>query len=646
MDTTKPVISILCAVRNDERFIAETLASVAAQTYPNLELIIMDGASTDRTPEIVREYAATHPNVIFRSEPDSGQWDALEKALALSTGEYVTLLCGQDGYLDPDWFAKCIEAFTAHPEVSLVWGIPFNMSEDGKLVGPHYAYAGFLRDKRYGAQTKPLGTLTAKIDWRRPGAFRRMLGMARKLTGPRLATVVGSFRKSDIPQKKNWFKYWLSTGRAFPEGNMCVRREVYMANTGRFPHETMTNSALLDFIFNFNIRGYLAYGLPVAASFGRHHAVGQALREHDAALVKKYEEKISLFKKESKQHNETRLMHAAPMIISRTPFRISFFGGGTDYPAWYEKNGGATLSTTIDKYSYITARHYPPFFPEKYRVVYSRIEAVNEHHEIEHPSVREVLKHLDIRDGVEIHNAADLPARSGLGSSSAFTVGLLSALYNLTDRTTTKHALAMDAIHVEQNLIHENVGSQDQVAAAFGGFNKITFGPGKGISVRPVRIEKSRLETLNGRLMLFFTGFSRIASEVAVEWIKNVPNKEKELAVMRAMVDQGVEILENSTRDIDDFGRLLHEGWLIKRGLNHVVTTDHIDQVYDRARKAGAIGGKLLGAGQGGFMLIYAHPDFQQHVRQALAELLEVPFKFENSGSTIVQGKYSSAASD
>ncbi len=317
MDTTKPVISILCAVRNDERFIAETLQSVAVQIYPNIELVIMDGASTDRTPEIVREYSATHANVIFRSEPDSGQWDALEKALALSTGEYVTLLCGQDGYLDPDWFAKCIETFTAHPEVSLVWGVPFNMSEDGKLVGPHYAYAGFLRDGRYGAQTKPLGTLVAKIDWHRPGVFRRMLGMARKLTGPRLAAVVGSFRKRDIPQKEAWFAYWLSTGRAFPEGNMCVRREAYMANTARFPHETMTNSALFDFVFNFNTRGYLSYGLPLAASFGRHHIIGQTLREYDTALTKKYYKKIAIFKNALIQQKIFRFINAKGVTVSQ-----------------------------------------------------------------------------------------------------------------------------------------------------------------------------------------------------------------------------------------------------------------------------------------------------------------------------------------
>ncbi len=324
------------------------------------------------------------------------------------------------------------------------------------------------------------------------------------------------------------------------------------------------------------------------------------------------------------------------MIISRTPFRISFFGGGTDYPVWYEKNGGAVLSTTIDKYSYITARYYPPFFPAKYRLVYSKIEDVNQHDEIKHPSIREVLKYLNIMDGVEIHNAADLPARSGLGSSSTFTVGLLNALYRLTNQSTTKHALATNSIHIEQNLIRENVGSQDQTAAAFGGFNKIIFGPSSKITVYPITPGNDRLEMLNNRLMLFFTGFSRIASEIAIEWIKNAPKKEAELTTIQAMVEEGVRILGDRTRDIDDFGRLLHEGWMIKRGLNHAVTTDYIDGIYERARQAGALGGKLLGAGHGGFMLIYANPEIQPHIRVALKGLLEVPFRFENSGSTII----------
>ncbi len=325
------------------------------------------------------------------------------------------------------------------------------------------------------------------------------------------------------------------------------------------------------------------------------------------------------------------------MIISRTPFRISFFGGGTDYPAWYEKNGGAALSTSIDKYSYITARYHPPFFPVRHKIVYSKIEAVDTHEEIQHPSVRETLKYLKINEGIEIHNAADLPARSGLGSSSTFTVGLLHSLYRLTGVAKTHHDLAMDAIHIEQNLIGENVGSQDQVAAAFGGFNTITFAKDGAIAVRPISFPAGRRAALNDRLMLFFTGFSRIASEIAGEWIKNASTKEQELHAMHAMVDTAVAILEDSGRDLDDFGRLLHEGWQIKRGLNHMVTTSHIDGIYARARDAGALGGKLLGAGQGGFMLIYADPRVQPAVRRALATVMEVPFAFETTGSVIIQ---------
>lgn len=325
------------------------------------------------------------------------------------------------------------------------------------------------------------------------------------------------------------------------------------------------------------------------------------------------------------------------MIISRTPFRISFFGGGTDYPVWYEKHGGATLSTTIDKYSYITARYYPPFFPAKHRIVYSKIETVNDRNDIDHPSVREVLKFLNIEQGMEIHNSADLPARSGLGSSSAFTVGLLNAIYQILDQPATKKKLALDAIHVEQDLIKENVGSQDQTAVSFGGFNKITFGIDRTIDVHPIILPPGRIESLNERLMLFFTGFSRNASEVAAEWIKSAPNKEQELRMMYEMVDVAVDILHNQNKNMDEFGRLLHESWQIKRGLNDAITTDSIDEIYTSALRAGALGGKLLGAGHGGFMLIYADPEAQPRILEALRGLIHVPFKFEISGSQIIQ---------
>lgn len=298
-ETEYPLISLLCAVRNDERFIRATLNTVVSQTYPNMELIVMDGASTDRTARIARQYAARYenPRIMVVSEPDTGQWDALDKAFALSKGTYIGLVCGQDGYLNKDWLAECIAAFKKNPDVSLVWGIPFNMSEDGKLVGPHYAYAGFLEDFRYGTHTQPLRTFAAKVDWHRRGAVMRFFRLIGKLTLPRLKMVMRSFRKERIPQKKDWLSYWLVTGRAFPEGNMVVRRAAYERNTTRFPHETMTNAALLDFCYNFNANGYLAYGLPLAASFGRHHAVGQTLRDHDALLTKRYYEKIGFLRK-------------------------------------------------------------------------------------------------------------------------------------------------------------------------------------------------------------------------------------------------------------------------------------------------------------------------------------------------------------
>ena len=322
------------------------------------------------------------------------------------------------------------------------------------------------------------------------------------------------------------------------------------------------------------------------------------------------------------------------MIISRTPFRISFFGGGTDYPVWYETNGGAVLSTTIDKYCYITCRRYPPFFDDTVRVVWSKIELAENAEGIEHPTTREILKFLNLKKHVEVHHAADLPARSGLGASSSFTVGLLHALYAMLGREVSKQQLAEEAIHVERDLVKDTVGSQDQVAAAFGGFNKIVFGPGSAITVTPVEIAPATLEKLQDRLLLFFTGLSRSASEVAKAQVKNTPAKEKELKAMRAMVDQGVALLEKG--DVDGFGRLLHESWQLKRGLSNLISTSDIDGMYEAALKAGALGGKLLGAGGGGFLLVYADPSRHEAVKAALKHLLHVPFKFENEGTQVI----------
>lgn len=324
------------------------------------------------------------------------------------------------------------------------------------------------------------------------------------------------------------------------------------------------------------------------------------------------------------------------MIISRTPFRISFFGGGTDYPIWYKEHGGAVLATSIDKYSYITCRYLPPFFEHKYRIVYSKTEHIQTIAEIRHPSVRETLTFMNIDHGLEIHHDGDLPARTGLGSSSAFTVGLINALYALKGNMVTKRQLALDAIHIEQDMIKENVGSQDQTSAAFGGFNKIEFGGQQDIQVNPITISNKKLQNLHDHLMLFFTGFSRTASEIAGEQIKKTPSKTDELIKMLDMVDEAIHILNSGSADITDFGRLLHESWMIKRGLTDKITTSQIDKIYETALQAGALGGKLLGAGGGGFILFFVEPEFQPKVKEKLKNLLYVPFKFDTLGSQII----------
>lgn len=323
------------------------------------------------------------------------------------------------------------------------------------------------------------------------------------------------------------------------------------------------------------------------------------------------------------------------MIISRTPFRVSFFGGGTDYPAWLREHPGAVLGTTIDKYCYITARYLPPFFEHRSRIIYSRMEHVRQSiDEIEHPSVRETLRFLRIQEGVEIHHDGDLPARAGLGSSSSFTVGLLNVLYALRGSMTTKEQLAREAIYIEQSMIRENVGCQDQVLAAFGGLNYIEFSHDGTPAVRQVTVPKPVVDGLQEHLMLFFTGFSRMASEVAEHQIRNIPNRTSELMTMYGLVQEALKAV--SSADYPLFGRLLHESWELKRSLSEKITTPEIDTIYERARKAGAAGGKILGAGGGGFILIYAEPGVKPWVRQALSGLLEIPFKFENLGSQII----------
>ncbi|MBP6343394.1 MAG: kinase [Candidatus Omnitrophica bacterium] len=322
------------------------------------------------------------------------------------------------------------------------------------------------------------------------------------------------------------------------------------------------------------------------------------------------------------------------MIISRTPFRVSFFGGGTDYPGWYKENKGAVLATTIDKYCYITCRYLPPFFEHKSRIIYSKMEHTQTINEIDHPSVREVLRFLNIQEGVEIHHDGDLPARTGLGSSSSFTVGLLNGLYAMRGVMPSKERLATEAIHVEQDMIKENVGCQDQTLAAYGGFNYIEFGGANHLQVRQVTVAPETVEKLQNHLMMFFTGFSRTASEIAAHQVSNIPNKKKELSDMYNMVQEAVKVLNGN--DICRFGKMLDESWKIKRSLSNKIATPYIDELYESAINSGALGGKLLGAGGGGFVLLFVEPHNKAKVRERLKDLLEVPFRFENLGSQII----------
>lgn len=324
------------------------------------------------------------------------------------------------------------------------------------------------------------------------------------------------------------------------------------------------------------------------------------------------------------------------MIVTRTPFRISFFGGGTDYPAWYQEHGGVVLATTIDKYCYISCRYLPPFFEHKHRIVYSKIENVQSIAEIEHPAVRAVLGWAKCERGLEIHHDGDLPARSGLGSSSSFTVGLVNALRALDGQYISKEELARQAIDIEQNIIGEHVGSQDQISAAFGGFNRVEFHQGGTFQVSPVILPRQRSDELQGSLMLYFTGFSRIASEIAKSKIDNFKKRVVELRRMGEMVDEAIKIIQSPGMPIDEFGKLLDDSWRYKRSLSEKVSTPEIDEIYGEALKAGASGGKLLGAGGGGFLLLSVSPELQQKVRNRLARLINVPFKFENSGSRVV----------
>ena len=323
------------------------------------------------------------------------------------------------------------------------------------------------------------------------------------------------------------------------------------------------------------------------------------------------------------------------MIITRTPFRISFFGGGTDYPAWSREHGGEVLTTTINKYCHLSCRYLPPFFEHRIRVVYSRIEDCNTIAEVQHPSVRAALQFLDVKRGVEIHHDGDLPARSGMGSSSAFTVGLLNCLHALHGRFAGKRQLMVESIRLEQEILKETVGSQDQVMAAYGGFNRVVFHPSSEISVHPVVLPRERTRELEKHLMLFYTGIKRTASDVAGGYVQHLDAKRRQLRLLKQMVGEALGMLSGG-QDLRPFGELLHEAWLLKRSLGPKVSNPLVDDFYDAARQAGAVGGKLTGAGGGGFLLLFVAPCDQSRVRAALHQMVHVPFSFESAGSHVI----------
>lgn len=322
------------------------------------------------------------------------------------------------------------------------------------------------------------------------------------------------------------------------------------------------------------------------------------------------------------------------MIITQTPFRMSFFGGGTDFSGFYNEHGGAVLSTTFDKYAYVTVRHLPPFFDYKTHLTYSKEEKINSIDEIQHPAIRNAMQWLDMHK-IRLTYEADLPARSGLGTSSSFAVGMIEAFYALKGKYADKRKLADDAIYLERTLCAESGGIQDQIAASFGGFNRIDFSR-DGYTVRPVIMSKERKEDLNNHLMLFFTGFSRFSSDIQKSTEKSMKDKTSELLEMYRLVDDAEKILTDKNVPLDEFGRLLDHTWKLKRGISSGISTGSIDEQYQKAVSAGALGGKLLGAGGGGFLLFYVPEEKQQAVKEALKGQMHVPFKFENDGTKII----------
>jgi len=323
------------------------------------------------------------------------------------------------------------------------------------------------------------------------------------------------------------------------------------------------------------------------------------------------------------------------MIISRTPYRISFFGGGTDYPAWYRQHGGEVLGTAINRYCYLTLRYLPPFFEHRFRIVYSQTENCNEIREIRHPAVREAFQMFRLQHGVELHHDGDLPARSGIGSSSSFTVGILHALHALRGEMISKSDLANAAIHLEQGILKENVGCQDQITAAFGGFNHIEFLQSGEYRVQPLTLSHDCSEDFRSHLMLMYTGIRRTSSEVAATYVGDLESKSKQLSFVQKTVGLAKQLLVQKGR-MKEIGELLHETWLQKRSLSSEVSSSVIDEMYETARQAGAYGGKISGAGGGGFMLLVVPPEKQPAVRRRLHKLTQVPFHFDYDGARIV----------
>lgn len=323
------------------------------------------------------------------------------------------------------------------------------------------------------------------------------------------------------------------------------------------------------------------------------------------------------------------------MIITKTPFRMSFFGGGTDMESFFKQYGGAVLSTTFDKYCYVNVRHLPRFFDYSTELSYSKTERVTEIDDIQHPAIRNAMKMLDMYE-IRLTYEADLPARSGLGTSSSFAVGMLNAFYALKGKYADKKKLADEAIYLERTLCNEAGGWQDQIAAAYGGINRINFNTDGTYDVVPIIIHPERKKQLNGNLMMFFTGFTRFSSDMQKANALGYAEKVLQLQQMYALVDDAEKILEDKNADLDDFGRLLDQTWRLKRQTGGAITTDSIDALYEKGIKAGAIGGKLLGAGGGGFLVFYVQPEYQESVREAMKDLLYVPFKFEDGGTQVI----------